>query len=126
MPFQRLNGSGQFERTNQPFHKLLKIQSTLCGWQTQRQGDHEVKINIEFREMKDLYNYGTLTSGALTTDETMSGLALSETALFVDYIYLEFRVEKQPVCTKKRDRCMSNPLVASCFTHMPQLLVAAL
>lgn len=72
--------------------------------------------------MKDLY----------ISSATVNGLALSETALFVDYIYLEIRVEKQPECTKSRDTCMSIPLVASdgysskIHLLMPQLLVAAL
>lgn len=52
---------------------------------------HEVKINLEFREVGDLYFSATVdNSGVLTADQTavVPG-SLGTTSLFVDYIYLD-------------------------------------
>lgn len=90
--------------------------------------------------MKDLYYFGA--NGTAGDNETYSGLSLSETALFVDYIYLDTDerrrfaqvsheylnrnwVEKQPGCRNVEIPAVTNMLVASTVPfYSPQLLVA--
>lgn len=53
---------------------------------------HEVKINLQFREVKDCFWAGKKTTGAWTRDNNilMNGTpSLSSASLFVDYIYLD-------------------------------------
>lgn len=51
---------------------------------------HEVKVNLEFRELSDCYFAGTISGGAITASQSavLPG-SLGTTSLFVDYIYLD-------------------------------------
>lgn len=52
---------------------------------------HEVKVNLEFREVSDCYFAGTVdNAGAITPSQTaVTPGSLGTTSLFVDYIYLD-------------------------------------
>ena len=51
---------------------------------------HEVKVNLEFRELSDCYFAGTISGGAITASQSaVTPGSLGTTSLFVDYIYLD-------------------------------------
>ena len=51
---------------------------------------HEVKINLEFNDVRNCYWAGKEVAGVMTTDLTQATVpALSSASLYVDYIYLD-------------------------------------
>ena len=50
---------------------------------------HEIKINIEFRDIKDCYWAGTKSSGAWTTNLSAVTVQDFNASLFIDYVYLD-------------------------------------
>ena len=53
---------------------------------------HEVKINVEFEDLKNLfiaYSGGTSTGTAVVSKQPASGVNLNNTSLWVDYIFLD-------------------------------------
>jgi hypothetical protein len=50
---------------------------------------HEVRVTFEFNEMSKLYKYGVYNAGTWTLETYSPSIALKNTSLFVDYIYLD-------------------------------------
>ena len=91
---------------------------------------HEVKISLELREARDCYWAGAQDAtavGGYAADWSRAEVgSLKAASLFVDYIYLKSRVEKQPGCIKAEIPASANKLVvssSSSYKALPQLLV---
>ena len=50
---------------------------------------HEIKINLEFRDLKDCYWSGTSTNGGTTWTNTATDVPDFGASLYVDYVYLD-------------------------------------